>query len=186
MRDVDVKVKLGRTDLILERGDITEYEVDAIVNAANNQLTMGAGVAGAIKRKGGTIIEEDAVRQGPIEVGDAVVTTAGNLPANYVIHAAVMGADLRSSPELVRRATLATLRRAEDLRLHSLALPAFGTGVGRMDPKESADSMVGALRAHLAEFSSSSLRRIHLVLFQDDTYQAFRSSLGLSGTRGVS
>jgi len=181
----DMKVKVGQTDVILERGDLTEYEVDAIVNAANNHLAMGAGVAGAIKRKGGTIIEEDAIRQGPIEVGDAVVTTAGNLPANYVIHAAVMGADLRSSPDLVRRATLATLRRAEDLRLHSLAFPAFGTGVGRMPPKEAAEAMVAAIRAHFAEVTGSSLRRIHLVLFQDEAYQAFSACLGLSGTRRV-
>ena len=180
-----MKVKVGQTDILLERGDITEYEVDAIVNAANSQLSMGAGVAGAIKRKGGTIIEEDAIRQGPIEVGEVVATTAGNLPANYVIHAAVMGSDLRSSPDLMRRATLATLRRAEDLRLHSLALPAFGTGVGRMAPKESADAMVGALRAHFAEVSGSSLRRIHLVLFQDETHQAFGVALGLTTTRRV-
>ncbi len=180
-----MKVKVGQTDIILERGDITECEVDAIVNAANNQLSMGAGVASAIKRKGGTIVEEDAVRQGPIEVGDVVVTTAGNLAANYVIHAVVMGADLRSSPDLVRRATLATLRRAEDLRLHSLALPAFGTGVGRLDPKASADAMIGALRQHLTDVSASSLRRIHLVLFQDETYQAFGSLLGLRSGRRV-
>ena len=178
-----MKVKVGQTDIILDRGDITEFEGDAIVNAANSQLSMGAGVASAIKRKGGTIIEEEAVRQGPIDVGDVVVTTAGNLAANYVIHAAVMGADLRSSPDLVRRATLTTLRRAEELRLQSLALPAFGTGVGRMDPKDSAESMVGALRTHLAEVPASSLRRIHMVLFQDETYQAFGSVLGLRTSR---
>lgn len=180
-----MKVRVGQTDIILERGDLTEYEVDAIVNAANNHLWMGAGVAGAIKRKGGTIIEEDAVRQGPIDVGDVVVTTAGNLPASYVIHAAVMGQDLRSTPEVVRRATLAALRRAEEMRLQSLAFPAFGTGVGRMAPKDSAEAMVGALRAHLAEVPGSSLRRIHLVLFQDETHQAFGAALGLSGARRV-
>jgi O-acetyl-ADP-ribose deacetylase (regulator of RNase III) len=181
-----MKVRLGQTDIYLERGDITEYEVDAIVNAANSKLSMGAGVASAIKRKGGTIVEEDAVRQGPIEVGDVVVTTAGNLPANYVIHAAVMGADLRATADHVRRATLNALRRAEDLRLHTLAFPAFGTGVGRMAPQEAADAMVGALRAHLAEARESSLRRIHLVLFQDDTYQAFGSLLGLTSARRAS
>lgn len=178
-----MKVKVGQTEIVLERGDITEYEVDAIVNAANNHLWMGAGVAGAIKRKGGTIIEEDAVRQGPIDVGEVVVTTAGNLPAGYVIHAAVMGQDLRSTPELIRRVTLATLRRAEEMRLQSVAFPAFGTGVGRIPPKDSAEAMVGALRAHLAEVPGSSLRRIHLVLFQDETYQAFGAALGLSGAR---
>jgi O-acetyl-ADP-ribose deacetylase (regulator of RNase III) len=179
----DVKVRLGQTDVVLERGDITEAEVDAIVNAANSQLTMGAGVAGAIKRKGGLIIEEEAVRQGPVEVGDVVVTTAGNLAANYVIHATVMGADLRASADRVRQATLATLRRAEDLKLHTLAMPAFGTGVGRMLPRDCAEAMVGALRSHFAEVSGSTLRRIHLVLFQDDTYQAFGELLGLSSNR---
>jgi O-acetyl-ADP-ribose deacetylase len=178
-----MKVRFGQTDILLERGDITEFEVDALVNAANSQLSMGAGVASAIKRKGGTIVEEDAMRQGPVEVGEVVVTTGGNLAATYVIHAAVMGQDLRSSSDSVRRATLATLRRAEELRLHSLAMPAFGTGVGRMEPKESAESMVAALRTHFAEVPASSLRQVHLVLFQDETYQAFGALLGVSSGR---
>lgn len=178
-----MKVKVGQTEIILERGDITDSEVDAIVNAANNHLWMGAGVAGAIKRKGGTIIEEDAVRQGPIEVGDVVVTVGGNLNASYVIHAAVMGQDLASSADVVRRATRAALRRAEEMRLQSVAFPAFATGVGRMPPKESAEAMVAALRAHLADVPASTLRRIHMVLFQDDTYQAFSEALGIKGAR---
>lgn len=178
-----MKVRVGQTDIILERGDITEYEVDAIVNAANDQLVMGTGVAAAIKRKGGTIIEDDAVRQGPIEVGDVVVTTAGNLAAGYVIHAAVMGQDLQSSPDIVRRTTLAVLRRAEEMRLHSLAFPAFGTGVGRVPPQDAAEAMVSAIRVHLGEVKESSLRRVHLVPFQDDTRQAFSVALGLRGAR---
>jgi O-acetyl-ADP-ribose deacetylase (regulator of RNase III) len=115
-----------------------------------------------------------------------VVTTAGNLPANYVIHAAVMGSDLRADPEHVRRATVNALRRAEDLRLHSIAMPAFGTGVGRLAPKDTAEAMIGALRAHLAAVPDSSLRRIHLVLFQDDTYQAFGDLLGVRSARRAS
>jgi O-acetyl-ADP-ribose deacetylase (regulator of RNase III) len=181
-----MKVRVGPADIYLERGDITEYEVDAIVNAANSALSMGTGVASTIKRKGGTIVEEDAVRQGPVEGGEAVVTTAGNLPANYVIHAAVMGPDLRSSVDLVRSATLNSLRRAEELRLHTIAFPAFGTGVGRVEPKESAEAMVGALRAHFGEVKESSVRRITLVLFQEDTYQAFCASLGLATARRAS
>ena len=181
-----MRVRVGPADIYLERGDITEYEVDAIVNAANSDLSMGTGVASAIKRKGGTIVAEEAARQGPVEGGDAIVTTAGNLPANYVIHAAVMGVDLRSSVDLVRRATLNSLRRAEELRLHSIAFPAFGTGVGRLDPKDSADAMVGALRAHFAEVAESSVRRIHLVLFQEDTYQAFGTLLGVAKARRAS
>jgi O-acetyl-ADP-ribose deacetylase (regulator of RNase III) len=159
-----MKVRLGQTDIVLDRGDLTEYEGDAIVNAASNTLLMGAGVAGAIKRKGGTIIEEDAVRQGPIELGDVVVTTAGNLAASYVIHAAV---------------------KAEEMRLQSLAFPAFGTGVGRVAPKDAAEAMVGAIRSHLTEAPGSSLRRVHFILFQDDIYRAFLTALGLGGARRV-
>jgi O-acetyl-ADP-ribose deacetylase (regulator of RNase III) len=180
-----MKVRVGQTDVILDRGDITDHEVDAIVNAANDQLVMGAGVASAIKRKGGLIIEEDAVRQGPVEVGEVVVTTAGNLAASYVIHAAVMGQDLSSTPDIVRRTTLAALRRAEEMRLQSVAFPAFGTGVGRVAPKDSAEAMVAALRSHLADVPGSTLRRIHFVLFQEDTYQAFKAALGPSGARRV-
>jgi O-acetyl-ADP-ribose deacetylase (regulator of RNase III) len=181
-----MKVRVGPADIYLERGDITEYEVDAIVNAANTGLSMSTGVASTIKRKGGMIVEEEALRQGPVEGGDAVVTTAGNLAANYVIHAAVMGPDDRPSPDLVRRATLSSLRRAEELRLHSVALPAFGTGAGRMEPKDSAEAMIGALRAHFTEFADSSLRQIHLVLFHEDAYQAFGASLGLAKARRAS
>ena len=180
-----MKVRLGQTDIVLDRGDLTEYEGDAIVNAANNHLAMGAGVAAAIKRKGGTIVEEDAVRQGPIELGEVVVTTAGNLAASYVIHAAVIGEDLATSPDVVRRATLSALRKAEEMRLHSLAFPAFGTGVGRMPPKDAAEAMVAAIRAHLTEVPGSSLRRVHFVLFQDDIYRAFLTALGLGGARRV-
>src|SRR5262249_8619924 len=143
------------------------------------------GVAGAIKRKGGTIIEEDAVRQGPIEVGEVVVTTAGNLPASYVIHAAVMGQDLASSPEIVRRATLAALRRAEEMRLGSVAFPAFGTGVGRMAPKDSAEAMVAGLRTPLAEGPGSRLPRVDILLVQDDILRALTAALGLTGARHV-
>src|SRR5215510_13060060 len=104
-----MKVKIGSTTISIDRGDITEAEVDAVVNAANAELWMGAGVAGAMKRKGGTVIEEDAVRQGPIEPGEAVLTVAGNLPATHVIHAAALGQDLKANPEQVKAATLSSL-----------------------------------------------------------------------------
>src|SRR5262249_5611565 len=109
-------------------GDIAAQTTDAIVNAANNELWMGAGVAGAIKARGGSEIEAEAMAQGPIEPGMAVVTGAGTLAAKHVIHAAVMGQDLRTSASLISRATHATLEAAEARRLTSIALPAFGTG----------------------------------------------------------
>ena len=94
------------------------------------------------------------------------MTTAGNLAANYVIHAAVMGADHRSSADLVRRAMQSSLRRCEELRLHSVAFPAFGTGVGRVEPKDCADAMVGALRAHFAEVADHLFDVVPAVTFQ--------------------
>src|SRR5919109_2245967 len=97
---------LGATTLEVVQGDITTYAVDAIVNAANSHLWMGAGVAGAIKRKGGQVIEDEAVRQGPIAVGEAVVTGGGALKAHHVIHAAAMGQDLLTTADLIHQATI--------------------------------------------------------------------------------
>ncbi|MGI5816707.1 MAG: macro domain-containing protein [Armatimonadota bacterium] len=117
-------------------GDITEADTDAITNAANDHLWMGSGVAGAIKRAGGEQIEREAVAKGPIEVGTAIETTAGDLSHAYVIHGAVMGQDLRTSADLISRTTVSCLELAEALSLSSLALPAFGTGVGGFDVGE--------------------------------------------------
>ncbi|HXR11275.1 MAG TPA: macro domain-containing protein, partial [Gaiellaceae bacterium] len=106
-------------------GDIASLEVDAVANAANDRLWMGAGVAGALKRAGGEEIEREAMAKGPIPVGTAVETSAGRLPARYVIHGAVMGQDLRTNADLVRRTTRACLALADELGCRSLALPAF-------------------------------------------------------------
>src|ERR671919_2015083 len=122
--------QVGATTLEVVQGDITACTVDAIVNAANNHLWMGAGVAGAIKRQGGQVIEDEAVRQGPIAIGEAVVTGGGSLKARYVIHAAAMGQDLVTNADFIRQATIHSLQHAIDLGLASIALPALGTGVG--------------------------------------------------------
>src|SRR5215510_1029330 len=113
-------------ELEVAEGDITALEVDAIANAANNHLWMGAGVAGAIKRAGGEEIEREAVAEGPIEVGDAVATGAGRLPARYVVHGAVMGQDLQTDGALIERTTRRCLEVADELGCESIALPAFG------------------------------------------------------------
>src|SRR3712207_6801143 len=133
---------VGETQLEAICGDITECAVDAVVNAANNYLWMGAGVAGAIKRKGGQVIEDEAVQQGPIPVGEAVVTNAGALKARYVIHAAAMGQDLSTNAELIRQATRNSFARAAELGVTSLALPALGTGVGGFSVNEAARVMI--------------------------------------------
>jgi O-acetyl-ADP-ribose deacetylase (regulator of RNase III) len=130
------------------KGDITQVNADAIVNAANNELWMGSGVAGAIKSAGGEIVEREAIAKGPIMPGQAVYTTAGKLPYKAVIHAAVMGRDLRTSNKLIRQATVATLNIAEKLKLSSLALPAFGTGVGGFPMKACAHIMTRAVNGY--------------------------------------
>ena len=150
-------------------GDIAALEVDAVANAANDHLWMGAGVAGALKRAGGREIEVEAMGKGPIPVGTAVATTAGRLPARYVIHGAVMGQDLRTDAELVERTTCACLALADELGCRSLALPAFGTGVGGFPLDECARIMAHAARS----FRPQSLERVVFAVFGDEAYSAF-------------
>jgi O-acetyl-ADP-ribose deacetylase (regulator of RNase III) len=171
-----MKVKIGPAAVSIERGDITDWDVDAIVNAANSTLVMGTGVAGAIKRKGGLIIEEEAVRQGPVEVGDAVLTPGGNLAATHVIHAAVMGPDLITDAEKITKSTRSVLALADKHRLTSIALPAFGTGVGHIAPAVSADAMLSAVASHLKS-AKTTVKRVVFVLYQDDAYRAFTETL---------
>jgi O-acetyl-ADP-ribose deacetylase (regulator of RNase III) len=171
-----VKLKIGPTSIAIERGDITDWEVDAIVNAANSTLAMGTGVAGAIKWKGGVIIEEEALRQGPVEVGEAVLTTGGNLAATHVIHAAAMGLDLKTDADKIATTTRAVLALADKHRLTSLALPALGTGVGHVPPGAAADAMLNAVVSHLRA-GTSPLKRVVFVLYQDDALKAFTDTL---------
>ena len=171
-----MKVKIGKTTFVVERGDITDAEVDAVINAANSELWMGAGVAGAMKRKGGVVIEEEALRQGPIEVGEAVLTVAGNLPATHVIHAATMGKDLKTDPEKIAAATRSTLALAEKHKLESIAFPALGSGVGGVPPAQCAEAMIPTVVQHLSR-GNSSLVKILFVLYQDEAYTAFTDTL---------
>jgi O-acetyl-ADP-ribose deacetylase (regulator of RNase III) len=170
-----MRVRVGQAEIILQQGDITELGVDALVNAANNHLWMGAGVAGAIKRKGGEIIEREAVAQGPISVGEAVITGAGDLKAKHVIHAAGMGQDLRTDEEKVRAATRNSLLRAEEKRLRSLAFPAIGTGVGGLSAHVCARAMLEETLKFLQE--SESLGRVVFALFDPGTYKIFQECL---------
>jgi O-acetyl-ADP-ribose deacetylase len=154
-------------------GDITRLQVDAIANAANDRLWMGAGVAGAIKRAGGGEIEDEAVAKGPIAVGEAVATTAGRLPARWVVHGAVMGQDLRTDADKVARTTASCLRVADELGAESLALPAFGTGVGGFPLDECARIMVEAVRG----YEASSVKRVAFAVFGAEAKAAFDAAL---------
>jgi O-acetyl-ADP-ribose deacetylase len=160
-------------ELVVVEGDITALEVDAVANAANNELWMGAGVAGAIKRAGGAEIEQEAVALGPIQLGEAVATGAGRLKARHVIHGAVMGQDLRTDADLVGRTTRRSLELADELGSRSLALPAFGTGVGGFPLDECARIMVGEART----FEPTNLERVIFAVYGAEAESAFRAAL---------
>jgi len=159
--------------LEVREGDITAVEAEAIANAANDHLWMGAGVAGAIKRAGGEEIEREAMAQGPTELGTAIPTTAGNLKARYVVHGAVMGQDLRTDADLISRTTRSCLEVADELGCRSLALPAFGTGVGGFSLSECARIMVDEARS----FEPGSLERVIFAVFGCEAYEAFSSAV---------
>jgi O-acetyl-ADP-ribose deacetylase (regulator of RNase III) len=160
------------TRLRVVQQDIATLDVDAVTNAANDHLWMGAGVAGALKRAGGEEIEREAMAQGPIKVGDAVVTTGGRLRARHVIHAAVMGQDLRTSADAIERATRSALARAGEIGVRTIALPAFGTGVGGFSLDECARIMVGVARAY-----SGPIEEIVFAVRGEDALRAFERAL---------
>ena len=160
-------------ELEVVNGNIVELAVDAIANAANDHLWMGAGVAGAIKGAGGAEIEREAVAKGPIEIGDAVATGAGSLPARHVIHGAVMGQDLSTDADKVARTTKRVLEVADELGARSVALPAFGTGVGGFPLEECATIMVAEARS----YEPSSLERVVFAVYGEPAEEAFLAAL---------
>ncbi len=167
--------RFGSIDIEILQGDITLLEVDAVVNAANNQWVMGGGVAAAIKSAGGQEIEDEARRQRKKPVGQCVVTQAGRLKAKHVIHAAVMAMDFETNASFIREATRNTLQAAEDLRLRSLAFPAFGTGVGRFPFDASAAIML--YEANRFGRHARSLGRAVFALLEEEGAAAFAAEL---------
>jgi O-acetyl-ADP-ribose deacetylase (regulator of RNase III) len=163
------------SEIELFLGDITGLELDAIVNAANNHLRMGGGVAGAIKRRGGAEIEKEAVALGPIEVGESVATGAGQLPARWVVHAAVMALDLKTDEEKIRKATRSALKKCAEIGARSVAFPALGTGVGGFPMAKAARIMLQEFRAHLE--SGRQPGRIVVALIDRKAYGAFQQAL---------
>jgi O-acetyl-ADP-ribose deacetylase len=155
------------------KGDITDMAVDAIVNAANTDLMLGEGVAGAIRRKGGPRIQEECDRMGPIALGGAAVTTGGNLKALYVIHAASIRLGGQTTANSLRLATRNTLERAEEKALKSIALPAIGTGVAGFPVEECARIMIAEILDHLK--TRTSLEKVYFVLYDDAALQAFEN-----------
>ena len=157
------------------QGDIARLEFDALVNAANNHLWMGGGVAGALKKAGGKEIEDEALQKGPIPVGEAAVTGAGKLKARYIIHAAVMGQDLQTDADKIRKATRSSLTRAEELAIRSIAFPALGTGVGGFSLGECAGIMIDEVLQYAA--GATQLERVVFVLYDEPAHQVFKREI---------
>jgi len=159
----------------IERGDITTYAVDAIVNAANNDLILGGGVAGAIARAGGSEIQAECNRHGPVAVGEAAITTGGDLPARHVIHQASMRLGGRTTAESLKSSTEAVLRLAAENDVRTLAFPAVGTGIAGFDTRRCARIMLEAVRRH----GDENLSDVYFVLFDRAAYDIFRREAAL-------
>jgi len=169
--------ELSGVKIEVVQGDITEMKVDAIVNPANTRLIMGGGVAGAIKRRGGREIEEEAMEKGPVPIGDAVFTSAGRLGCRYVIHApTVEEPGGSSSLENVSKAMKAALRTAEYLKISSIAFPGMGTGVGGLDVRSAVVTMMREIKKHVLK--GTCLKEIFLVAFRSDDYVEFVKGVG--------
>ena len=156
--------------------DITALDVDAIANAANTRLLHGGGVAGAISRAGGPVVQEESSSRAPIGLGEAVATGAGDMPSRWVIHAATMELGGPTSPDIIRRATASTLRCADELGAQSLALVAFGTGVGGFPLEDAALIEVEEVRRHLAD-GESRLERVVFAVRGAAAVEAFEAAL---------
>jgi O-acetyl-ADP-ribose deacetylase len=155
--------------------DITRLEIDAIANAANTRLLHGGGVAGAISRAGGPEVQRESDERAPISLGEAVATTAGSMPARWVIHAATMELGGPTSAEIIRAATASTLRKADQLGAKSLALVAFGTGVGGFPVDRAAEIEVDEVRKHLR--GGGELERVVFAVRGEQARQAFQRAL---------
>ena len=170
-----MKVEIGNGAIEIIQADITSLKVDAIVNAANNHLILGSGVAGAIRTKGGPSIQDECNRIGSINVGEAAITGAGRLPSRFVIHAASMG-DEPVSERSLRDSVRDSLIKGEDAGIKSIAFPAIGTGVGGFSIKQCADIMIDLAEQHLTE-EGCGIDHIIFALFGESDKKTFEEAL---------
>ena len=178
--------------IVIQQGDLTEMDTDAIVNAANNDLILGGGVAGAIRRKGGDAIQRECNEVGSIPVGYAAMTTGGTLMARFVIHAASMRLGGATTEDSLRNSTMHSLRIANDRGLKTIAFPAVGTGIAGFPMQECAEIMLRVAAAHLQ--GKTSLETIYFVLFDATAKEVFErtwkklqaeAALGNAGAKGA-
>ena len=171
--------------IVIQQGDLTEMDVDAIVNAANNDLQLGGGVAGAIRRKGGDAIQRECNEIGSIPIGGAAITIGGNLKARHVIHAASMQLGGQTTARALRASTAHSLRIAAERGLATIAFPAVGTGIAGFPLRECAEIMLREIVEHLK--GATSLQKIYFVLFDQPALEIFQqvwSEMNSSGAEG--
>ena len=162
--------------IVVIQGDITNIQADAIVNAANTDLILGAGVAGAIRRKGGESIQEECRKIGSIPLGEAALTGGGSLKAKYVIHAAGMRLGGRVGEHSLKNATKNSLRRADEKGIKTIAFPAIGTGIGGFPTERCAEVMIDVVLSHL-EGGKTSIEKVFFVTFDEHTFRVFKEHL---------
>jgi len=169
-------MKINQTTLTITRGDITELNVEAIVNAAHCEMTMDSGLAAVIRKKGGSEIEEEALSKAPVEPGEAVYTRAGSLNADHVIHTVTLGLDRKANEHIIRKACASSLECAAKLNVQTVVLPALGCGVGQFPVIGSAKIMAQEI-LKFARFTNSALKEIIICLFDEKTYQTFMATV---------
>ena len=170
-----MKVKVKNSIIELTKGDITDLEVDAIVNAANSQLKLGGGVAGAIRRKGGPKIQEECDRIGYCPVGGAVITSAGNLKAKYVIHAVGPRYGEGDEDNKLKNATLNSLKIADQYKVKTIAFPAISTGIFGFPKDRCAEIMLSTAVEYLK--GQTGIEKVVFCLYDDETFRVFQEKL---------
>ena len=178
-----LQILVNNTCLQLEQGDITDSTADAIVNAANSDLILGAGVAGAIRRKGGPSIQEECNRIGSCPVGNAVITSAGNLQARFVIHAVGPRWGEGHEVEKLKNAASNSLQRAEEKELKSIAFPAIGTGIFGFPQKLAAKTLLTAVWQYLSR--KSGIKTVTFILFDIESFNVFKDQLSILEKGGI-
>jgi len=171
-----MKIQFHNIEVILIQGDITESDTDAIVNAANTELALGSGVAGAINKKGGPVIQQECNAIRGCLVGEAVVTSGGNLKAKYVIHAVGPRWGEGDEENKLRNATLASLKRADETAIRSIAFPAISTGVFEFPLELAAKTMLAAVKDYFSS-EESQIQTVVFALFDEKSFQVFKQHL---------
>jgi len=169
------KLRINESEIILKQGDITDMDVDAIVNAANAQLILGSGVAGAIRRRGGPSIQEECNKIGGTFVGGAVITNGGNLKAKHVIHAVGPRMGEGNEDVKLKNATLNSLKIMDQNNLKTIAFPAISTGIFGYPIDKCAKIMINTVKEHLQQ--KTSIKTVYFVLFTRSDYEIFESTL---------